>query len=199
MKVVAACCIFLLSVASFAQNPADTMDARAVIEPEPPMLGPHFVRGESSEAVKAARHAASLAPGASVSSPDVIWHNGPILPAGALARLCWTSATERRGRSREIGPTSITTQTTTPPTQMKAANSAASTVEPTRNRPELRARSTVRISNFIAQCGSLIAVAGAGAAWLAVPPIAESSFGCSALTWGSFLDFPRMVGETFFR
>jgi hypothetical protein len=89
MKVVAACCIFLLSVASFAQNPADTLDARAAIEPEPPMLGPHFVRGETSEAVKAARHAASLAPGVSVSSPDMIWHNGPILPATATAAIFW--------------------------------------------------------------------------------------------------------------
>ena len=85
----AACCVFLLGVASFAQTPADKMDVKTVFEPEPPMLGPHFVRGETSDAVKAARHAASLAPGASVSSPDMIWHNGSILPATTTVAIFW--------------------------------------------------------------------------------------------------------------
>jgi hypothetical protein len=89
MKVMTACCIFLLSIASFAQPPADTMAIDAAVTPEPPMLGPHFVRGESSEAVKAARHGAGLASEAGPTYPDVIWHDGSILPAAATTAIFW--------------------------------------------------------------------------------------------------------------
>jgi hypothetical protein len=146
-------------LASFAQNTADTMDARAVIEPEPPMLGPHFVRGESSEAVKAARHAASLSPGASVSSPDVIWHNGPILPATATAAIFW---------GKKWAKSSFVSDKITGLDSWYKGFGG---------------------SGYAATCDEYT---GSSNGWW-------PRFARFWLTWGSFLDFPRMVGETFFQ
>jgi len=96
MKAITACRIFLLSVllsvASLAQSPADTMEINTPIAPEPPMLGPHFARGERSDAVKARHHhdhGANVAPDTTVTSPDVIWHNGPVLPASTTTTIFW--------------------------------------------------------------------------------------------------------------
>ena len=92
MKSISACSMFLLSVllsvASLAQGPAETMDIKTQIVPEPPMLGRHFARGERRDAVKD-HHGADVAAETTVTSPDVIWHNGPILPTSTTTAIFW--------------------------------------------------------------------------------------------------------------
>lgn len=49
------------------------------MEPDPPMLGPHFVRG----------HEAHGNGGSSTTSPNLVYHNGPVLPSTVAGSIFW--------------------------------------------------------------------------------------------------------------
>lgn len=54
------------------------------------MLGPHFIHGESSDEVKARRHAGHSAGSASFSSSeDVTWHGGAVLSSTVVVSIFW--------------------------------------------------------------------------------------------------------------
>ncbi len=69
--IVAPVILIVLTAPGWAQSNAD----HEKIIPDPPMLGPHFARGEA--------HAKTN------HSPDLIYHNGDILPATVTASIFW--------------------------------------------------------------------------------------------------------------
>src|SRR5579863_7113767 len=68
--IITAGVLFVLSGSSWAQS-----HEHEGIVPDPPMLGPHFARGEAH--------------GAASHSPNLIYHNGDILPSTVTASIFW--------------------------------------------------------------------------------------------------------------
>jgi hypothetical protein len=91
MKSYAALLLCLFAVAGLAQSPASPAPDEMTIKPEPPMLGAHFIHGESSDEVKAQGHARhhSDASTSSSSSDDMTWHGGAVLSSTVVVPIFW--------------------------------------------------------------------------------------------------------------
>src|SRR5579859_4179889 len=74
MKSIAAPAILIFLTASGWARSNSTKDNEKIV-PDPPMLGPHMARGEA--------HAKTN------HSPDLIYHNGDILPSTVTASIFW--------------------------------------------------------------------------------------------------------------